>query len=210
MPHKNPPASSTCPWRPISGMRIENGQICRPEHFFQITAVGNQGVSAACAEGQVFNRGHGTAVLLHHESYNARQRCEGKEREFLHHQLPRAPGFEAFQGPVIQQQQNTRQRHQHRLAHQSKHETKQSGHVTVPHDGVRIRRSCRLRHVCTYARNIVSIQNSVLNTSLRSVTQATDSTRNGCNPNNAAKIRLRHAAPVICRNIRNTRAVLAA
>src|SRR5438045_943739 len=59
-----------------------------------------------------------------------------------------------------------------------------------------------------YAHN-ASIQNSVLNTSLRSAIHATDSTCNGCSANSAATNALRHAMPVIARRTANNSAVFA-
>ena len=57
---------------------------------------------------------------------------------------------------------------------------------------------------------MVSIQNNVLSTSFRSATHATDSTRNGCNPNNAANTAGRQSAAVIRLNTTNNRTVEAA
>src|SRR6266567_874542 len=54
------------------------------------------------------------------------------------------------------------------------------------------------------------MKKNALSTSLRSATQATDSTRNGCNPKNIATIRLRQVAPVIRFNTTKASIVLAA
>jgi len=55
----------------------------------------------------------------------------------------------------------------------------------------------------------VSRKKQPLNTSLRSETQATDSTRNGCQANNAATTALRQNAPVIAFNNRRSSIALA-
>ena len=54
------------------------------------------------------------------------------------------------------------------------------------------------------------MKNSVLRTSLRSETQATDSTCKGCSPKSAATKALRQRAPVIRRSAMKSRTVLAA
>ena len=54
------------------------------------------------------------------------------------------------------------------------------------------------------------MKNSVLRTSLRSETQATDSTCKGCSPKSAATKALRQRAPVIHRSATKSRTVLAA
>ena len=74
----------------MPGVRIENGQIRRPEQLPQIAAVRNQRVPAARAEWQGLSRYHSASLLLHHEGHDARRRREGKERDFLRHQSPRA------------------------------------------------------------------------------------------------------------------------
>jgi len=56
--------------------------------------------------------------------------------------------------------------------------------------------------------SIVAIQKKVLNVSLRSATQATDSTCKGCHPNSAATNALRQRAPVIRRRAANSSTVL--
>src|SRR5215831_951807 len=61
----------------------------------------------------------------------------------------------------------------------------------------------------TYA-NIVNNQKSVLNTSLRSATQATDSTCRGCNANNPATKALGHVCRVARRNVRKSSTLFAA
>src|SRR5206468_2950224 len=61
---------------------------------------------------------------------------------------------------------------------------------------------------CTYAQR-VNMKNKVLSTSLRSEIQATDSTCNGCRPNNAATSALRQVAPVIFLSSANSSEVLA-
>src|SRR5437660_191671 len=54
----------------------------------------------------------------------------------------------------------------------------------------------------------VSRKKNALNTSLRSETQATDSTCSGCSANRAATSALRHSAPVIRLRTRNNSRVL--
>ena len=113
------------------------------------------------------------------------------------------PHSEPFKRPVIQQQQDKWQRHQHRLAHQSQGEKEQG----QPVDSVRVRvrrtRWTSTSHLTldtVFARSgrkksAPSRPKQVLNTSLRSATHATDSTCTGCSPNNAATSTLRQIAP---------------
>ena len=76
----------------MPGVRIENRQIRWPEQLPQIAAVRNQGVPAARAQGQAFNRRHSASVLLHHEGHDARRRREGKERELSPEQAEQRSG----------------------------------------------------------------------------------------------------------------------
>ena len=133
---------------------------------------------------------HGASAALGEECQNAQTRGKQEQRRFLPDQPPAAsdPGArgKSTQGPDVQQQQRHGQADEHRLCHQPEDKGRNDQKIFAH------RRSFDVGRVPIS----VNIQKNVLRTSLRSATQATDSTvkRVNCKRATAA---LRQVSPVI-------------